>query len=86
MLYTYLTTSWHLRYPIIAAPMAGVAGGRLARAVSQAGGLGMIGVGSQGRRLSYERQTLRVEAIRCVSGSGSWPGPLKGDLNCCRRL
>lgn len=49
MLNTYLTTSWHLRYPIIGAPMAGVAGGRLAHAVSQAGGLGMIGVGSQAR-------------------------------------
>ncbi len=47
MLSTTLTTSWQLRYPIIGAPMAGVAGGRLARAVSQAGGLGMIGVGSQ---------------------------------------
>jgi nitronate monooxygenase len=47
MLNTTLTTSWHLRYPIIGAPMAGVSGGRLARAVSQAGGLGMIGVGSQ---------------------------------------
>src|SRR5581483_1188036 len=46
MLHTYLTTSWHLRYPIIGAPMAGVGGGRLARAVTQAGGLGMIGVGS----------------------------------------
>ena len=47
MLHTFLTTSWGLRYPIIGAPMAGAAGGRLARAVSQAGGLGMIGVGSQ---------------------------------------
>jgi nitronate monooxygenase len=47
MLYTSLTTAWHLRYPIIGAPMAGVGGGRLARAVSQAGGLGMFGVGSQ---------------------------------------
>jgi nitronate monooxygenase len=46
MLYTYLTTSWHLRYPIIGAPMAYVGRGRLARAVSQAGGLGMIGIGS----------------------------------------
>src|SRR5438874_269287 len=49
MLHTYLTTSWQLRYPIIGAPMAGVARGRLAHAVSQAGGLGMIGVGSTGR-------------------------------------
>jgi nitronate monooxygenase len=46
MLHTYLTTSWHLRYPIISAPMAYVGRGRLARAVSQAGGLGMIGIGS----------------------------------------
>ncbi len=30
-------------HPIVCAPMAGVAGGRLARAVSDAGGLGMIG-------------------------------------------
>lgn len=46
MLHTYLTTSWHLRYPIIGAPMAYVGRGRLARAVSEAGGLGMIGIGS----------------------------------------
>lgn len=46
MLQTYLTTSWGLRYPIIGAPMAYVGRGRLARAVSQAGGLGMIGIGS----------------------------------------
>ncbi len=39
MLHTYLTTSWHLRYPISGAPMAYVGRGRLARAVSQAGGL-----------------------------------------------
>lgn len=32
--------------PIVNAPMGGVAGGRLAAAVSRAGGLGMIGMGS----------------------------------------
>lgn len=32
-----------IRQPLVSAPMAGVAGGRLARAVSAAGGLGMIG-------------------------------------------
>ncbi len=46
MLHTYLTTTWHLRYPIIGAPMAFVGRGRLARAVSDAGGLGMFGIGS----------------------------------------
>jgi nitronate monooxygenase len=46
MLHTYLTDRLGLRYPIIGAPMAGAAGGRLARAISEAGGLGCIGIGS----------------------------------------
>lgn len=46
MLHTYLTRSWSLRYPIIGAPMAFVGRGRLAYAISQAGGLGMVGIGS----------------------------------------
>jgi nitronate monooxygenase len=41
---TSLTRWLDLTTPVIGAPMAGVAGGALARAVSQAGGLGMIGV------------------------------------------
>jgi nitronate monooxygenase len=45
MLSTHLTTQWRLRYPIISAPMAGAAYGKLARAVTDAGGLGMIGMG-----------------------------------------
>jgi len=56
MLRTYLTTSWHLRYPIIGAPMAGVGRGRLAHAVSQAGGLGMIGIGSRETIAFIEQQ------------------------------
>jgi nitronate monooxygenase len=47
MLHTYLTDTLGLRYPIIGAPMAGVAGGKLAGAISRAGGLGMIGIGSE---------------------------------------
>ena len=46
MLSTYLTKELHLRYPIVGAPMAYVGRGRLAHAVSMAGGLGMIGIGS----------------------------------------
>ena len=45
-----LSTAWSastgLRVPIVNAPMGGVAGGRLAAAVSAAGGLGMVGMGS----------------------------------------
>lgn len=45
-----LATPWSsrsgLRLPVLNAPMGGVAGGRLAAAVTAAGGLGMIGMGS----------------------------------------
>jgi len=46
MLHTYLTDELNLGYPIVGAPMANAAAGRLARAISLAGGLGMIGIGS----------------------------------------
>lgn len=45
MLETRLTEKLKLRYPIVQAPMALAAGGRLASAVSAAGGLGLIGGG-----------------------------------------
>lgn len=41
----WLHERFGLRVPLIGAPMAGVAGGRLAAAISDAGALGMIGVG-----------------------------------------
>ncbi|MGA9715419.1 MAG: nitronate monooxygenase, partial [Aeromicrobium sp.] len=41
-----LPAAWALDVPVLNAPMGGVAGGRLAAAVSAAGGLGMIGNGS----------------------------------------
>jgi nitronate monooxygenase len=44
---TALTRWFDLDTPVFGAPMAGVGGGELARAVSQGGGLGMIGVGSE---------------------------------------
>ncbi len=42
---TPLTEAFGLEHPIVLAPMAGVAGGRLAAAVSEAGGLGLVGGG-----------------------------------------
>ncbi|GAC1444108.1 MAG: nitronate monooxygenase [Mycobacteriales bacterium] len=42
---TWLTERFGVTIPVVAAPMAGVSTGRLAEAVSAAGGLGMIGVG-----------------------------------------
>ncbi|SDY46024.1 nitronate monooxygenase [Modestobacter sp. DSM 44400] len=46
MITTPLTRWFDLQAPVFGAPMAGVAGGEMARAVSLGGGLGMIGVGN----------------------------------------
>ncbi|MTD17290.1 nitronate monooxygenase [Nakamurella sp. YIM 132087] len=43
---TWLTDHLQIEIPVVSAPMAGVAGGRLARAVSAAGALGMVGIGT----------------------------------------
>lgn len=60
-----ISTPWSVAMgmdvPIVNAPMGGVAGGGLAAAVSRAGGMGMIGIGSAG-----SADTLRDE-LRYVS-------------------
>ncbi|WP_029002017.1 NAD(P)H-dependent flavin oxidoreductase [Azohydromonas australica] len=45
MLRTALTDMFGIEHPIVLAPMGGVSGGRLAAAVSNAGGLGLVGGG-----------------------------------------
>ncbi|OBA72338.1 2-nitropropane dioxygenase [Mycobacterium sp. 1554424.7] len=59
-----LSTAWSrafgLRVPIVNAPMGGVAGGRLAAAVTAAGGLGMVGMGSDGSRELLRAQLRHV--------------------------
>lgn len=55
---TWLTERLVLEVPVICAPMAGVAGGQLAGAVSRAGGLGMIGVGDRTTPEWIEQQCL----------------------------
>jgi nitronate monooxygenase len=59
-----LSTSWSkslgLRVPIVNAPMGGVAGGRLAAAVTAAGGLGMVGMGSVATRELLNTQLQHV--------------------------
>ncbi|OBK94330.1 2-nitropropane dioxygenase [Mycobacterium asiaticum] len=60
MLATPWSRDFGLRVPIVNAPMGGVAGGRLAAAVSAAGGLGMIGMGSTATRESLAAELQRV--------------------------
>lgn len=61
MLSTPWSQSLGLRVPLVNAPMGGAAGGELAAAVSRAGGLGMVGMGSAGsvERLEAELGPLR---------------------------
>jgi nitronate monooxygenase len=69
-----LSTPWSramgLGAPILNAPMGGVAGGRLASAVSEAGGLGMIGVGSAGSVELLEREVTHPQVAGLPFGIG----------------
>jgi nitronate monooxygenase len=60
VLSTEWTRSIGIDVPIVNAPMGGVAGGALAAAVSHAGGLGMIGMGSTG---TAERLAAELEHV-----------------------
>lgn len=66
MIRTWLTDFFDLTVPVIGAPMAGPADGRLAAAVSAAGGLGMIGVGAS-RTASWVREQAGVAATSDVA-------------------
>lgn len=61
MIVTRLTERFGLRHPIVLAPMGGVAGGRLAAAVSNAGALGLVG-GGYGDREWLARELALVKA------------------------
>lgn len=59
-----------LSTPVVCAPMGGISGGRLAAAVSRAGGLGLIGMGSSGSALALTRE---LAAFR--DAAEGWQGP-----------
>ncbi len=64
------SASFALEVPILNAPMGGAAGGRLAVAVSCAGGLGMIGIGSAGSVELLEREASIPRAASVRYGIG----------------
>lgn len=53
---TRLTERLKIRHPVICAPMDGIAGGKLAAAVSSAGGLGLLGGGYSDDAAWFERE------------------------------
>lgn len=71
---TFLTESWGLRIPVISAPMSPQAGGRLAAAVSGAGGLGMIGVAASQTvaQLTADADECRASGVRFGIGLMTW--------------
>jgi nitronate monooxygenase len=68
---TRLTRSWHLKHPILSAPMAFAGGGALAAAVSRGGGLGLIG-GGYGDRGWLEQQFAAAGAETVGAGFITW--------------
>jgi nitronate monooxygenase len=62
---TALTEALGLEYPIVLAPMGSISGGRLAAAVSNAGGLGLVG-GGYGDHvwLRDELSVAKAETVR----------------------
>lgn len=61
MIVTALTEMFGLKHPIVLGPMGGVAGGLLAAAVSNGGGLGMVG-GGYGEKAWLETELALVKA------------------------
>jgi len=64
VLNTWLTRTAGLRVPLVNAPMTPAAGGRLARAVSDAGGLGFVGIDSRDEVTSVRDQVTLARAGR----------------------
>jgi len=66
---TALTRLLGITHPIILAPMGGVAGGKLAAAVSQAGGLGIIGGGYGNPKAGYGGRDFMDEQLRAAGNT-----------------
>jgi NAD(P)H-dependent flavin oxidoreductase YrpB (nitropropane dioxygenase family) len=84
---TPLTHLLGIRHPILLAPMGAVAGGKLAAAVTHAGGLGMIGPGYADSGW-IEREFDAAEGERVGIGFISWdlaPDPKRLDAALARR-
>jgi nitronate monooxygenase len=69
---TRLTRRLKIQHPIILAPMDPAAGGRLANAVTGAGGLGLIGGGyGDAERIEHEFREAG-NALAAASSRGRW--------------
>jgi nitronate monooxygenase len=76
----------HLTEPILNAPMAGAAGGRLAAAVSAAGGFGMVGIGGGVTRDWLDRELPLAAASGRLWGAGMMAWVLDAGLDPVRQV
>lgn len=76
---TRLTELFGIEHPIISAPMALASGGKLAAAVTSAGGLGLIG-GGYGDSDWLEREFALADAARVGCGFITWSLARKPEL------
>ena len=74
MLHTRICELFEIEHPVVSAPMAGVATAELAAAVSDAGGLGLIGAGAGSPDWLRDRGT---DSLWDLSGKAV-EGPLAG--------
>src|SRR5262245_48909390 len=78
---TSLTARLGIRHPILSAPMDVIAGARLAAAVSEAGGFGILG-GGYGDRAWLEQETAKLKKCSAPFGIGfiTWSMAKQPDL------
>lgn len=72
---TRLTEAFGIRHPILCAPMASITGGRLAAAVSGAGGLGIVGggfAGVLGDEMDLKQELAHVRGHKFGIGFITW--------------
>ncbi|KHO27135.1 2-nitropropane dioxygenase [Mycolicibacterium setense] len=79
-----LATTWSrsigIEVPVVNAPMGGAAGGRLAAAVSAAGGLGMVGMGSSATADQLTAELAQIDGQRFGIGLVHWVAQDRPDL------
>ncbi len=79
-----MATTWSqsigIDVPIVNAPMGGAAGGRLAAAVSAAGGLGMVGMGSSATAEQLTAELAQLAGQRFGIGLVHWVAQDRPDL------
>src|SRR6476659_6556705 len=78
---TPLTALLGIKHPIMLAPMDTIAGARLVRAVSEAGGFGLLG-GGYGDRARLETETAKLKDFAGPFGIGfiTWSLAKKAEL------